>query len=273
MARIGELRRVWRRAAEAQGVDVRDVDVLLGDCLGRPLSWLLAHGEEDAPEEAIAAVREGMQRRLAREPLQYVRGRTEFYGREFLVDDRVLIPRPETEHLVEEAARVLPSGSRVLEIGTGSGCVAITLSLERADLHIVATDISLPALAVASRNRRVLGARVQFAASDVCESLWGRFTAVVSNPPYIPAGDLPGLQAEVRDHEPEIALTPGATGLEVTERILQAAPRLIESGGTILLEIGFGQSDLVRSLAQRHGWSAQFRDDLAGIPRVAILSK
>lgn len=273
MSKIGELRRVWRRAAEAQGVDGRDVDVLLGDFLGRPLSWIFAHGEETAPEDVIAALRDAMQRRLAREPLQFVRGRTEFYGREFLVDGRVLIPRPETEHLVEEAARRLPSGSRILEIGTGSGCVATTLSLERADLHIVATDVSLAALALASRNCAALGARVHFAASDVCEALWGRFAAIVSNPPYVPAGDVPGLQPEVRDHEPEIALTPGATGLELTERILEAAPRLVESGGSILLEIGFSQSGLVRHLAERHGWSAEFRDDLAGIPRVAILSR
>lgn len=272
LARIDELRRVWGRAAQAQGVDARDVDVLLGDFLERPLSWILAHGEEAAPDEVIAALRGAMQRRLAREPLQYVRGRTEFYGRQFLVDERVLIPRPETEHLVEEAARLLPSGSRILEIGTGSGCVATTLSLERADLHIAATDVSLAALALASRNCRILGARVHFAASDVCESVWGRFAAIVSNPPYVPAGDVPRLQPEVRDHEPEIALTPGATGLEVTERILEAAPRLVESGGSILLEIGFTQSEPVRALAARHGWRAKFRDDLAGIPRVAILS-
>lgn len=273
MATILELRRVWTRAAEAQRIDPRDVDVLLGDALGRPLSWILAHAEEPAPEEVIAAVREAMQRRLASEPLQYVRGRTEFYGHEFLVDPRVLIPRPETEHLVEEAARLLPSGSRVLEIGTGSGCVAITLSLERPDLHLVATDISLAALAVAARNCRALGARVRFAASDACESIWGRFTAIVSNPPYVPAGDVSALQPEVRDYEPEIALTPGATGLELTERILEAAPRLVEEGGSILLEIGFSQSAPVTALAGRHGWSAQFRDDLAGIPRVAILSR
>src|SRR5258706_3423681 len=161
----------------------RDADVLLADLLGRSVAYVHAHGElevDDAPLDAL------MRRRVAGEPLQYIRGRAEFYGREFFVDDRVLIPRPETEILVEEALRRLPREARVLDVGAGSGCIAVTLKLERPDLRVFAVDVSPAALAVARRNRR--DAHVSLAASDVLDSIRGTFDAIVSNPPYIAAG-------------------------------------------------------------------------------------
>lgn len=240
----------------------RDADVLLADLLGRSVAYVHAHGELEIDEERFDSL---MRRRLGGEPLQYIRGRADFYGREFLVDDRVLIPRPETELLVEEALRRLPRGARVLDIGAGSGCVAVTLALERPDLSIFATDVSLAALAVARRNCDRLGARVRLAASDVLDALRGPFDAVVSNPPYIAAGDVATLQAEVRDHEPHRALTPGVRGTEVIERLF-AAP-------LVLMEIGFGQEGAVRAIATERGYRVEaVIPDLAAIPRVVVSS-
>jgi release factor glutamine methyltransferase len=239
----------------------RDADVLLADLLGRSVAYVHAHGElevEDAPFDAL------MRRRVAGEPLQYIRGRAEFYGREYFVDDRVLIPRPETEILVEEALRRLPRHGRVLDVGAGSGCIAVTLKLERPDLQVFAVDVSPPALAVARRNLQ--GAHVLLAASDVLDAIRGTFDAIVSNPPYIAAGDVPSLQIEVRGHEPQTALTPGPRGTEVIERLFVAP--------LALMEIGFGQEAAVRALAEARGYRVDaVIPDLAGIPRVVVSSR
>jgi release factor glutamine methyltransferase len=240
----------------------RDLDVLLADLCGRSVAFIHAHGEWEVDDARLDA---WLRRRIAGEPLQYIRGRADFYGRELLVDDRVLIPRPETELLVEEAIQRLPRGARVLDVGTGSGCVSVTLALERPDLRMFAVDLSPAALAVARRNRERLGAHVRFAASDVLDSLRGRFDAIVSNPPYIAAGELPSLQVEVRDHEPRMALTPGSLGTEVIERLF-AAP-------LVLMEIGFGQEGAVRAIAQGRGYRVDaVIPDLAAIPRVVVSS-
>src|SRR5947199_4457602 len=148
--KIGPLRSRWREEAFRCGINPRDVDLLLADAAGKPVTWVIAHGDESvdgAPFEAQ------LERRFAGEPLQYIRGRTEFYGREFVVDDRVLIPRPETELLVEATLDRAPHGARVVDVGTGSGCIALTLALERPDLRVLGVDKSIGALAVARRNR------------------------------------------------------------------------------------------------------------------------
>ncbi len=207
-----------------------------------------------------------MRRRMAGEPLQYIRGKTEFYRREFRVDDRVLIPRPETEILVETAIARIERGARVIDIGTGSGCIAVTLALERPDLRVIATDVSPGALAAASKNAT---ARITLVASDLLGAFVEDFDWIVSNPPYIPAGDIATLAPEVRDHEPRVALTPGPAGTEIIARILDQAGR-----ARLILEIGFGQSDAVRDLAAAHHFKVDdLRNDLAGIPRVIVLSR
>jgi release factor glutamine methyltransferase len=261
MERIDALRARLRE----RGVDPRDIDLLVADVAGATRAWVLAHGDAmiDAPPiEALAA------RRLAGEPLQYIRGRADFFGREYVVDRRVLIPRPETELLVETAILRAPRRARVVDIGAGSGCVAISLERARTDLHVVAVDVSVAALAVARRNARAHQSPIRFAASDVLDALRGPFDVIVSNPPYISAGDVPGLQVEVRDHEPRVALTPGPRGTEVIERIFDAAGNAL-----VILEIGFGQSDAVRRVAASRGFNVdEIRNDLAGIPRIVVAS-
>ena len=263
--RLDALRARLREEALARGASPRDVDLLLADHLGRSLPWIVAHGDEFVDADAIRPL---LERRMAGEPLQYIRGTTEFYSREFFVDDRVLIPRPETELLVEAALARAPHGARVVDIGTGSGCIAVSLALERPDLRVVAVDRSLAALAVAKRNRDALGARVALATSDVSSAIDAAFDVVVSNPPYIPTRDVEELATEVRDHEPRMALTPGPRGTEVIERILAQA-----RGATVLLEIGFGQEADVRAVASAHAYEVEtVLPDLAGIPRVVVLS-
>jgi len=197
-----------------------------------------------------------VRRGAAGEPLQYIRGRCDFYGRELLVDERVLIPRPETEVLVEQAIKRAPRGARVVDVGTGSGCVAISLSLERPDLRVIGVDISVAALTVAKRNRDRLSARVAFAASDLLEAVQ-HIDLIVSNPPYIPAADIETLQTEVKDHEPRIALTPGPRGTEVIEKLLA-------TGIPAIIEIGYGQRERLQV--------DEAIPDLAGIPRVVVSS-
>jgi release factor glutamine methyltransferase len=261
---IATVRARLRDVARAGGVNPRDVDVLLADVTRRTPAWLFAHGEERIDPAALDVL---MARRLRGEPLQYVRGCAEFFGREFLVDDRVLIPRPETELLVEAAIARAPAGARVLDIGSGSGCVAISLERERLDLEVTSIDVSLAALAVARRNARAHSSSVLFAASDVFTAVRGPFDLIVSNPPYIPAAGYEQLAAEVRDYEPRGALTPGPRGTELIERILEG-----QRAPVVLLEIGFGQIDDVRQVTSGYEITGVI-NDLASIERVVVLSR
>jgi len=242
----------------------RDVDVLLADVTGRTTAWLFAHGEERIDPEPIEAL---VQRRRDGEPLQYIRGKAEFFGREFFVDDRVLIPRPETELLVEAALARAAKGARVLDVGSGSGCIAITMERERHDLSVTSIDVSIGALAVAKRNERTHQSNVLFAASDAFDAIRGEFDLIVANPPYIPRRDYEQLAVEVRDHEPQLALTPGPRGTEMIERILSA-----RRAETVMLEIGFGQLADVRDVARGYE-IVDVINDLAGIERIVILRR
>ena len=233
--------------------------MLLADLTGRSIAWVIGHGETEVDETRIEPL---IRRRMAGEPLQYIRRKTEFFGREFYVDDRVLIPRPETELLVEAAIQLAPPNARVVDVGTGSGCIAVSVANARPDLHVFAADVSVAALAVAKRN----GAR-RLVASDVLRAFRRPFDVIVSNPPYIASSDVPGLMTEVRDHEPHSALTPGPEGTETIERLLGAAP-------LVIMEIGFGQERAIRDLAAAHGVRVdEIRNDLTGIPRVVVLSR
>jgi release factor glutamine methyltransferase len=204
-------------------------------------------------------------------PTQYVTGRQEFYGREFRVTPDVLIPRPETEHVVEVALTVIRTNSarvgRLLDAGTGSGALAVTLQLETGATAF-ATDISAAATAVAARNAATLGAAVHFAVCDLMQAISAHsIDLIVSNPPYVPLRHREGLQREVRDFEPHVALFAGETGYEMYGRIVDDAPRVLRPGGWLVMELGFGCADYVASLLS--AWrDLRIEPDLAGIPRV-----
>jgi release factor glutamine methyltransferase len=265
MGTIADLRSHWREEALRRGISPRDVDLLLSDLTGRSLAWVFAHGDEEFDPTHFESL---IERRFAGEPLQYIRNRTEFYSREFYVDDRVLIPRPETEVLVEAVIAQVPIGARVIDVGAGSGCICVTLALERPDLQVFAVDKSVAALAVAKRNRDALGARVSLAASDVLDAINTHFDLVVSNPPYIAEEEIATLATEVRDHEPRMALTPGASGTEVIDRIYAGA-----RGAVVMMEIAYGQTEAVKRVAESHGYRVdEVLRDLAGIERVVVSS-
>lgn len=244
-------------------------EVLLAHVLGRERVWLFAHSEEDLTGSQQAASESALERRLDGEPTQYITGRQEFWGREFRVTPDVLIPRPETEHVVEAALETARGAKRIADAGCGSGILAITLQLETG-AQAWATDISPAALRVAHENASRLGADVRLVACDLLSALpAASFDLVVSNPPYVPDGDRAGLQREVRDFEPHVALFAGPTGYELYERLVEDARRVLRPGGGIAMELGFGTWQRVLEMLAC-GWEeARTLPDLAGIPRVA----
>jgi release factor glutamine methyltransferase len=235
-------------------------------------AWLIAHDSDAPASDQIAAFDRLLTRRLAGEPVAYLTGTREFYGRPFLVSPDVLIPRPETELLVELALARMPRDRAVdvLDLGTGSGCIAITLALERPLARVTAVDRSSGALAVARRNAGRLDADVEFLASDWFAALAGRrFDLIVGNPPYIAAADPHLARGDVR-FEPLTALAAGRDGLDDLRRLTAAACVHLKPGGTVLLEHGYDQADAVRTLLQACGIAQpQSWNDLAGIARVS----
>jgi release factor glutamine methyltransferase len=232
----------------------------------------------DRPLEAgeLAAYRGLIARRAAGEPTSYLTGTREFYGRTFAVDPRVLVPRPETELLVEAVLQAVPRDAeiRVLDLCTGSGCVGITLALERPRARVLATDTSPGAVEVARANAAALGPADRFEArlGDLLAPVEGEppFDVVVANPPYVPTGELPTLSPEVR-REPPLALDGGADGLDVVRRIAEEAPRRLVPGGLLALEIGDGQGPAVHSLLEAAGYgSVRIERDLARHDRLAL---
>ncbi|HET8796129.1 MAG TPA: peptide chain release factor N(5)-glutamine methyltransferase [Thermoanaerobaculia bacterium] len=269
--RLDDIRARYREDALQRGINPRDVDLLLSDLLGRTPAWLFAHGDERIDPAPLVAL---LDRRYAGEPLQYIRGKTEFFSRTFFVDDRVLIPRPETEILVEAVIERAPENGRVIDIGTGSGCIAVTIERERPDLFVVSVDRSVDALAAAAVNRTRLASRTRLAASDLLSAVRGPFDVIVSNPPYVPLREYEQLAVEVRIHEPRMALTPGPRGTEIFERILDEAETRLAPRGRVMLEAGYGQEEAMRALSRERGWRVDaFLPDLAGIPRVVVLSR
>jgi release factor glutamine methyltransferase len=260
----------------------REAGSLLSHTTARDSAFLIMHADELLTAAQLSTFRAFIARRAAGEPFQYIAGRQEFYGLEFEVNSDVLIPRPETELLVEVALELLKGTDvpLVCDVGTGSGCIAITLLHERADAHAFALDISPEALRVAARNaaRHGVSERMQCLVSDCFEALRGdehggiRFDLIASNPPYIAEAELAELQREVREHEPRSALTPGDDGLSVIRRLLTQAPRFLKPGGRMLLEIGFNQHERVAALIDPRAWTLiRIHRDLQGIPRTVSL--
>jgi release factor glutamine methyltransferase len=243
-------------------------EVLLAHALQRDRVYLYAHSDEELSERAWIHYGRYLHERLKGKPTQYITGRQEFYGREFRVTPDVLIPRPETEHLIQAGlARIRPDDV-VLDVGTGSGAIAITLALETR-ARILASDVSIPALCVAAANARRLSAAVGFFACDLAGCIAGRsIDVLVSNPPYVPLTDQPALQREVRDYEPHVALFAGPSGLEIYQRLIAGASRVLRPGGFLLLELGYNSLEPVRAMLSAAWAGIAVEHDLAGLPRV-----
>ena len=252
-----------------------EAEELLARAAGRPRSWFHARRRESADAAAAAAFEELVARRAAGEPLQYLLGEWEFLGRTFAVDPRALIPRGETEGIVEEARRAAPGAVRLADLGTGSGVLAVSLALERPRARVLALDRSPGALALAAANARRHGVqdRVRAVASDWLSALGeaARFDLVVANPPYVPLTDQPHLSKTVSEYEPGLALYGGADGLDPLRAILAALPLFLEKGAPFVFEFGYSQANDVSALVEAApGFRLErVRLDAAGIPRTA----
>jgi release factor glutamine methyltransferase len=264
------LEQATRAFAElAIGVPRLTAEVLLAHALGRERSWLFAHSSEELPAAAERAFDGYVVDRLAGKPTQYITGVQEFYGRKFKVTPDVLIPRPETEHVIETALEKLGAATgAIIDVGCGSGAIATTLALELSR-PVLATDISLAALRVAGANARRLGARVTFAACDLLAAARSRCAALIaSNPPYVPETDQSVLQREVVDNEPHVALFGGPDGLSIYRRLIPEAARVLVPGGWLVMEVAYNSEGPVHDLLARAFDSMETHTDLAGLPRV-----
>lgn len=251
----------------------RESASLLQFAIARNRAFLIAHPEYKLTANESELYRSAITRRAARIPFQHIVGRQEFYGLDFIVTPDVLIPRPETELIVERAIELLADlpSPQFLEIGVGSGCISVAILKHLPKATATAVDISEAAIAVARSNAEIHGVsdRLQLTVSDVFANLANeRFDLIASNPPYVPLAEYVDLQPEVRDHDPRTAVTDGSTGLTIIERIVAGSPEHLKPGGRLLIEIGFGQSELVHSLIDRNLWqTADFIPDLQAIPR------
>jgi release factor glutamine methyltransferase len=248
------------------------IELILAHVLGLSRFDLYLQFDRPLKDAELDELRSMIRRRAAREPLQYILGEAHFHGRRFAVDRAVLIPRPETELLVDEVLRRVHA-LRCLDVGTGSGCIGVTIALERPDTEVVAIDVSEEALAVARGNAEALGARnitldrCDFMDDDAVRAL-GSFDLIVSNPPYVAVAEMAELAPEVREHEPHAALTDRGDGLAFYRRFVEVAPTLLRPGGHLFLEIGFGQAERLDALFRSAGFSVDILDDLERIPRI-----
>jgi release factor glutamine methyltransferase len=257
-------------ALSAAGVDSPrlDAELLLADAMGVDRAVIVSDPARGIEPDQARRFQEHARRRVQREPVAYILGRKGFRTIDLLVDGRVLIPRPETEHLVE-AALDLPREARVADVGTGSGAVALALKAERPDLHLIATDASEAALAVARRNAQYLGLEVELLHGDLLDPVAGALDAVLSNPPYVADHERAALAPDITGHEPHEALFAGPDGLDVIRRL---APQAAATGARLLaLEVGYGQAEAVREIVREAGFAdTEVVADLADIDRVVV---
>jgi len=278
-----------RRAAEqlaTAGIETArlDAEVLLAHLLKKDRVWLIAHNTDALDIDSASNYEYVVDRRAQREPLQHIVGNQEFWGLDFMVSPDVLIPRPETELVVESAIKAAEkmAAPLILDLCTGSGCIAISIAKHLAASRTMATDWSGRALAIARENARHHGVadRIKFLEGDLFEPLeeldiQGKVDIIVANPPYIPARDLAALQPEVRDHEPEMALIAGKQGTEIHQCIISTAPRYLKQHGQLIMEMGMGQAAaLVHMARDTNAYETpEILKDLAGIDRVIVVKK
>jgi len=271
-----------RRALSDAGIPAADAaldaEVLARHALGWDRAVLIARSREEAPSGFEERYADLITRRTGREPVAYIVGVREFWNRDFEVTRDVLIPRPETELVVEEVLEDAHASllATVVDVGTGSGCIAVTIAAELPEVRVTATDISTAALAVARRNaeRHGVGSRVTFLLTDLLDGVSGPLDLIVSNPPYMSSEIEPTLQPEVAKYEPRRALYAGDDGLDAYRRLFPAAAERLADKGLLVVEFGFGQEGDVRRLARAAGLQvARVRADLQNIPRVAVLRR
>ncbi|WP_027407112.1 peptide chain release factor N(5)-glutamine methyltransferase [Anaerovibrio sp. RM50] len=258
-----------------------DGEVLLCHVLNKERIHLYVHFDQPLTKEELARYKACIKERVQHKPVAYIVGHKDFMGLEFKVNEGTLIPRPDTEILVEAVISRLKTGmdnlGTIADIGTGSGAICLSLLNYLPDLKAATVDISPGAIEVAKENAERLGLsdRVEFFQGDMLEPIKDRkFSAIVSNPPYIPEGDIPGLESDVKDYEPISALVAGPDGLDFYRRLVAEAGELIADDGFLALEIGINQAESLMALGQEHGWArCELIKDLAGIDRVVILWK
>ncbi len=278
---IGEALKSAISHFKANHIDTPELDarLLLEALMNYSHAHIISNADEMVSPEIVEQYFDQVSDRVAGKPVHRILGKREFYGREFGLNEETLIPRPDTEILIEETLAKLKSRSgpqRLLEIGTGSGAIAVTLACELEDLEILATDISAVALEQASHNAvfHNVKDRISFQEADLFASIDIEYDAIISNPPYIPSSDLSGLQEEVREHDPHRALDGGIDGLDFYREIFANAQSFLKSGGFVAVEIGIGQSDAILDLATRNQFTEiSKKRDLSGIYRVVSAHK
>ncbi|HEX8288838.1 MAG TPA: peptide chain release factor N(5)-glutamine methyltransferase [Pyrinomonadaceae bacterium] len=255
----------------------REAASLLAFTLSKDKTFLISHDDYELSREEQKKIRDFLNRRANREPFQYITGFQEFYGLDFFVAPGVLIPRPETELIVENAIKILSEleNSRFCEIGIGSGCISISILHEVKNSTAIGLDVSPKALEITQKNavKHKVADRLQTKISDVFAVFEAeKFDLIVSNPPYIAVEDISTLQREVRDYEPLVALTDGGNGLSIVEKIVRNSPNFLKPGGFLLMEIGFDQARKVSEMFDSEKWqSLEILQDLQGIPRTVMV--
>jgi len=253
-------------------------ELLLAHVLSVEREYLYSHDERPLTDDELQALEDRLYDRVGGIPLQYIVGRQEFFGRYFRVNPSVLIPRPETEYIVEAVLEIRQSMKQslaapsIVDIGTGSGCIAVTLALEIPGSEVFATDVSFEALLVARDNATNLGAEVRFACMDVLDALQAKVDFIVSNPPYVRRDEITRLQREVREHEPHVALFSPEDELAIYRRLVLRGEEILRPSGHMILEIGIGMDERVLGLFGSRWKTLPTKTDLQGIPRTIMAS-
>lgn len=282
MASVADRLTAARQRLTAAGLSAADAaldaEVLARHILGWDRAALLTHGREPERQGFADALDTLIERRARREPVAQIVGKREFWGLDFEINRDVLVPRPETELIVEEALAFARERTlaHIIDVGTGSGCIAIAIATELPGVRVTATDTSLAAIEVARRNAaaHAVDSRIDFHLGDVLSDVAGPADLIVSNPPYVPEGMAPHLQPEIVQYEPHAAIFGGETGLEVLLALFQQAPARLAGGGRLIVEFGLGQREDVERLAAANLWTIiRMREDLQGIPRTLVLDR